>query len=387
MSTRRTNRNQGAPVGAPDSAGAQAGPQPVPAAAADAPANPTPQGTAGPQADGGASEPDDEPNPVLARENDGNNAENSAEKRGEKIDLRNVRTEKFSGNVPRGAYDSGVRDWWDQFSDQVDDAQILAGQEWSEVAKKSVLSIFLTDTARRWLKTYRADNPAATFTDTGNALVAKFRPNLTDQEITARIYSEGKHASETYQEYANRLLRMADGLSGGITNIANAHHALGTFLRLAWPQRKDVVHSHIRGMQGSPTSLIHEAVQFLSELSQSDGRLEDYKRRKLSDGSRGSSSDAKTKAIDNYVKGNGPGKAHVAVVERKRKPTKMPRRGGIVCFICGEEGHTAKYHRQHLSQPPRDNNETSARGNAATTEEAGERSVVASDADSEEDSA
>ncbi|OWZ11130.1 hypothetical protein PHMEG_00015899 [Phytophthora megakarya] len=298
--------------------------------------------------------------------------------------------EKFSGAVPHGAYDSGVRDWWDQFADQVDDAQILVGQEWSEAAKKSVLSIFLSDTVRRWLKIFRTGHPTATFEDTGNALVKKFRPNLTDQEITARIYSEGKRASETYQEYADRLLRMADGLSGGITNVANAQHALGTFLRLAWPQRKDVVHSHIHGQQGSPTTLIHAAVEFLSELAQSDGRLEDYKRHKLADGSREQRIDSKPKkeGTRNVAKSNGPGgKAHSAVVERKRKPTKMPRRGGIVCYICNEEGHTAKYHRQHLAKGSSDDNETNARGNMATAGDGMDEPAGSSVANSEEDSA
>lgn len=215
-------------------------PPAAPNDAAQAPANAPPAAAAD-----GAYEPDNEPNPVSAHADRGGKSEG-------KIDLRNIKMEQFTGKVPSGAYDSGVRDWWDQFSDQVDDAQVLAAQEWSEAAKKSVLSIFLTDTARRWLKTYRAKHPAATFEDTGRALVAKFCPNLMDQEITARIYAEKKHASETYQEYADRLLLMADALTGGNASSANTQHTLGTFLRLAWPQRKDIVQAHIRGKQGTP---------------------------------------------------------------------------------------------------------------------------------------
>ncbi|POM69816.1 Hypothetical protein PHPALM_13868 [Phytophthora palmivora] len=77
--------------------------------------------------------------------------------------------------------------------------------------------------------------PTFIIEETGDALVAKFRPNLTDPEITTRIYSEGKSATETYQEYVDRFLQMADGLTGGVDNAANVQHALGTFLRLAWP--------------------------------------------------------------------------------------------------------------------------------------------------------
>eukprot|EP00644_Phytophthora_capsici_P011364 jgi/Phyca11/118991/e_gw1.37.242.1 len=312
----------------------------------------------------GAHELDDEPNPALIA----GVGEEGTRKRTEKVDLRNVKSEAFSGAVPPGAYDSGVRDWWEQFADQVEDAQILAGQEWTESVKKSALSVFLTGSARRWLRSYRKERPTATFEEAGTALIDRFRPNLTDQEITARIYSEGKRASETYQEYADRLLQMSDGLTGGIGSAANVQHALGTFLRLAWPQRKDIVQAHVRGKKGSPTSVLNEAVQFLSELSQSDGRLEDYKRRKLSDGSRALRGDTKSKATPLAPKSavsKPKGKAHVAVVERKRKVSRIPSRSAIVCFICGEEGHTAKYHREHLSKSSED---ISAQGHSATAQ-------------------
>ncbi|KAG1683840.1 hypothetical protein DVH05_026695 [Phytophthora capsici] len=333
----------------------------------------------------GAPEPDDEPNPVHIGAGGG---EEGTKKRTDKIDLRNVKSETFSGVVPLGAYDSGVRDWWEQFADQVEDAQVLAGREWSESAKKAALSIFLTGSARRWLKNYRAALPNSTFEEAGNALVAKFRPNLTDQEITARIYSAGKRASETYQEYADRLMHMADGLTGGVTQTANAHHALGTFLRLSWPQRKDIVQAHIRGKMGTPMDVLNDAVQFLSELAQSDGRLDDYKRRKLTDGSHAPRGDAKGKPADASFKSPRPhgkpsrAKSNVAIVERKRKSTKAPRRGGVVCFICGEEGHTAKYHRQHLSEDKTETEDSRAQSNVAKTEDAVGNSADDSDEDS-----
>ncbi|KAF4138654.1 hypothetical protein GN958_ATG12159 [Phytophthora infestans] len=305
----------------------------------------------------GAHEPDDEPNPALIA----GVGDERTTKRTEKVDLRNVKSEAFSGAVPPGAYDSG-------FADQVEDAQVLAGQEWTESVKKSALSVFLTGSARRWLRSYRKEHPAATFEEAGVALIDRFRLNLTDQEITARIYSEGKRASETYQEYADRLLQMSDGLTGGIGNAASVQHALGTFLRLAWPQRKDIVQAHARGKIDSPTSILSDAVQFLSELSQSDGRLEDYKRRKLSDGSRALRGDTKSKTTPLASKpavSKPKGKAHVAVVERKRKVSRTPSRSAIVCFICGEEGHTAKYHREHLSKSSED---SPAQGHSATAQ-------------------
>ncbi|OWZ18858.1 hypothetical protein PHMEG_0006986 [Phytophthora megakarya] len=97
------------------------------------------------------------------------------------------------------------------------------------------------------MQTHPTSHPNATFEVTREALVAKFRSTLTDQEITLRIYSEGKLAPETYQEYADRLLQMVAGLTGGVNNVVNVNHALGTFLRLAWSQRKVIVQVHVRG--------------------------------------------------------------------------------------------------------------------------------------------
>ncbi|GMF30608.1 unnamed protein product [Phytophthora fragariaefolia] len=285
-------------------------------------ANDKPALPAAPTANVGGPEPDDEPRPAEAGVSGDVTNDAGGEKRTAKIDLKNVKMTSLSGVVPPGAYDSGGREWWEQFADQLEDAQVHAGQEWSSTVKKSALSIILTGSARRWLQTFRAEHPLASFEETGNALVAKFRPNLMDQEITARIYSEGIRAAETYQEYADRLLQMADGLTGG-----------------------------------------------------SDGRLDDYKRRKVADGSRGTLVKTKFKPAD--VKGktaSGPKsksltlKAHSAVVERKRKPTRMPPRNSIVCYICNEEGHTAKFHRQHLSKTTAEPDEAEAQGNAATAE-------------------
>ncbi|KAF4039427.1 hypothetical protein GN244_ATG08433 [Phytophthora infestans] len=364
MSTRRTNRNAAALAVNANAPADQGVALPPNMALQDDPAVPQ---VPAPQANvGGAPEPSDESNPAHIGAGGG---EEGAEKRTDKIVLRNVKSDTFSGAGSPGAYDSDVQDWWELFADQDEDAQILA--------------------ARTWLKTYRAAFPSATFEEAGNALEAKFRPNLTDQEISARIYSEDKRASETYQAYADRLVQMAGGLTGGVTQSSNAHHVLGTFLRLTWPQRKDIVEAHIRGKMGTPTEVLNDAVRFLSELSQSDGRLDDYKRRKLTDGSRALKWDAYANPAEASFKGprlhsKAPrAKSNVAIVERKRKPTKALRRGGVVCFICCEEGHTAKYHRQHLSEDKTETESSRAQGNVAKAEDA----VGDSAEDSDEDSA
>ncbi|GMF23197.1 unnamed protein product [Phytophthora fragariaefolia] len=236
MSPRCTNRNQGAAGPVVDAAVAEAvatNPTATTAAQAAA-ANPTvaandqPALPAAPTANVGAPEPDDEPRPAEA----GVSGEVTNDDGGE-IDLKNVKMTAFSGVVSAGAYDSGVREWWELFADQLEDAQANARPR----------PIKNTQTGCcKWLTFW-----------------------------------------------------------GGVANTANVQHALGTFLRLAWPQRKDIVQAHVRGTRGNPSGVLNDAVLFLCELAQSDGRLDDYKRRKVADGSRGTRVGTKLKPVD--VKG------------------------------------------------------------------------------------
>lgn len=91
-------------------------------------------------------------------------------------------------------------------------------------------------------------------------------------------------------------------------------------MRLAWPQRKDIVQAHVRGKRGAPGSILNEAVGFLCELAQSDGRQDDYKRRKITDGSRAAYTDSKTRCSDSKPNSAKPkpkaysSKANVAIV-------------------------------------------------------------------------
>ncbi|OWZ18634.1 hypothetical protein PHMEG_0007242 [Phytophthora megakarya] len=175
---------------------------------------------------------------------------------------------------------------------------------------------------------------------------------------------------------------MADGLTGGFTNAANVQHALGMFLRLAWPQRKDIAQAHVRDKRGSPSTILNNAVLFLDELAQSDGRQDDFKRRKIADGSPAVRTDPRynaeyigAKNFTSIPKASGS-KANMAVVGRKWKPTKMQRRRSMVCYICSEEGHTAKFHRQHLSKTAEEPDDSQAQGNSAVAEDDSETDVL-----------
>ncbi|KAF4034126.1 hypothetical protein GN244_ATG13928 [Phytophthora infestans] len=119
MTARRTNRNQGA-TKAPADIRATHGMAPIQLEAANAapgiPSLPVIQAVAP-----GATEPDNEPRPAMAGVA-GETNEDGGEKETGRIDLRNVKMEPFSGLISPGAYDSGVRDWWKQFADQLEDA-------------------------------------------------------------------------------------------------------------------------------------------------------------------------------------------------------------------------------------------------------------------------
>ncbi|GMF59069.1 unnamed protein product [Phytophthora fragariaefolia] len=143
MSSRRTTRHlQGANGATAANPAAQDGEPLPPARQNDAVVAPAIASQAA--ATDGAPEPDDGPKPAIPRVEGGNDANVGARKCEGKIDLRNVKMAQFTGTDPWGPYDSGVRDWRDQFADQVADAQVMAAQEWSEAAQNSVLSIFVT---------------------------------------------------------------------------------------------------------------------------------------------------------------------------------------------------------------------------------------------------
>ncbi|KAF4142838.1 hypothetical protein GN958_ATG07975 [Phytophthora infestans] len=60
----------------------------------------------------------------------------------------------------------------------------------------------------------------------------------------------------------------------------------------------------------------------------------------------------------------------------------MPRRGGIVCYICSEDDHTARYHRQHLSNITEKTNQSQAQGDSEKPKEARDSKGESSESDS-----
>ncbi|KAE8875531.1 hypothetical protein PF005_g13262 [Phytophthora fragariae] len=90
------------------------------------------------------AEPEDEPN-HEAEENPGG----SHAKKPERVDLRNIKVASFDGTVLPGSFDAKAREFREEMDDQIQDAQALAGQTWSDEVKKAAMKTFVTGMARR----------------------------------------------------------------------------------------------------------------------------------------------------------------------------------------------------------------------------------------------
>lgn len=364
-------------------AAAQAGTLQAPAA--QSPGSTPPPPPPSPPRSTGSNDTHEEPRPEPPT-NVGEDG-NDAGKQAGRIDLKNVKISQFDGSVKSGEFDSNVKDWWEELRDQVQDAQLLANQTWSDDVKKSVLKLFLTGMARRWFRRWRSDHANASFEQAGSALVAAFRVRLTDQEITQRVYSEKKRWSETYREYADRLLVMTDTLEGGNSFAFNARHALNTFIRLAYPNYANVLKGRIDQRATDPLAELDRAVETLTEVAETDGRARANRPKPPTKPER-SNMTAKRPQPQGKGRDAKPSKnpkkraaqAQAAVVERKKKKpanTVNNRRASFTCYECGQNGHTAAYHRKYLS------GKDASESNQAQANQAADDSMEADSEDSE----
>ncbi|KAG6621305.1 Zea mays Retrotransposon Opie-2 [Phytophthora cinnamomi] len=236
------------------------------------------------RSDGGnqRSQPQPEQEPNGDAESDGEAGTNPAAepgKRSDKVDLRNIKVERFDGTVASGSFDAKAREFCEDLDEQMD--------------------------------------------LTGMACIAR-------SGIAERINKERKGWNETYREYADRLRQMADALEGGKAVPANARHAL-------------VAH----------------------RKAETDGRLPERKKAKAAPHTAPTAKSKFTKpaskklhqtpAKDKKNPKKRAAEAKAAVVERKKKKkTKTATNVGsekasFTCYVCGQAGHTAAYHRRYLS--------------------------------------
>ncbi|EGZ10571.1 hypothetical protein PHYSODRAFT_304408 [Phytophthora sojae] len=147
---------------------------------------------------------------------------------GGKPNRKSITVEAFSGFVPVGAFDSGVRCWWRKFVNQLTDAQILDGHRWADVQGRSIFAASLWGDAADWFSELA-----------GELLVEKNKSKLPEHELLNRLMMEQKARGETYQAYAQRLLNMADSLPSGLSTEANARYAMHTFIKRAYYKYSD----------------------------------------------------------------------------------------------------------------------------------------------------
>uniref|UniRef100_H3H4W9 CCHC-type domain-containing protein n=2 Tax=Phytophthora ramorum TaxID=164328 RepID=H3H4W9_PHYRM len=311
------------------------------------------------------SQPQPEQEPNHADDSDGGTGEinNAARgKRLDKIDLRNIKVERFDGTVAAGNFDAKAREFCEELDEQIDDAQALAGRVWSEDVKKAVFKMYLTGMARRWYRDWRTANPAASYSDGANALMYEFRPVLLGVDIAERIKKERKRWNETYREFADRLLQMADALEGGKTVPANARHALVAFVRNAYPKFTDFLETKVSLEDDKPEDQLKVAVAALARKAETDGRLPDRRQTRVTPPAAMTPKNktpkpaskkpqqSTTKNAKNPKKRPAEAQAQAAVVERKKKPktTNVNTKSSFKCYECGAAGHTADFCRTYL---------------------------------------
>lgn len=305
-------------------------------------------------------EPEGEPDDEADAPDGAERAEKST-----RVDLRNIKTQPFDGAVAPGQFDAKASDWWLEFSEQVEDAQLLAGQAWPEPVKKAVLMQFLTGMARRWYREWRRNSPNETFERCGQALVREFRPNLLHADIADKLRTERKRWDETYREYADRLMQMADALEGGSRLASNARQALVSFARNAYPRYTDFVESKVDLRADDPARQLATAVAVLSDKAGTDGRGAEKRKPVAPSSNAGSNKkpaqqkfqkkkqNSKNDKNDKKNEKKRPAEANAAVIERKRAKTahgtgNRDGKKSIVCYECGQNGHTAAYCRKFL---------------------------------------
>ncbi|KAJ0392079.1 hypothetical protein P43SY_011925 [Pythium insidiosum] len=278
-----------------------------------------------------------------------------------KIETRTITVPPFDGSVPQGSFDAKAREFCEELNGQMEVAQVLAGQTWSDDAKKAVFKTHLTGMARRWYSGWCAENPAATYANSADALIWEFRPMLLGVDVAERIKKERKRWNETYREFADRLLQMADALEGGKALTANARHALIAFVRNAYPKFTDFLETKAEIDAEFPETQLKIAVSALSRKAETNGRMPERKRALHAQTPAPTSKPKTNKPQQQQQKKTSkpppkenkkrPAEANAATVERKEKPKPSQNptcKGQITCYECGATGHTADFCRTYL---------------------------------------
>jgi hypothetical protein len=262
---------------------------------------------------------------------------------GGKPNRKNITVPAFSGRVSGDDFDAGARRWWNEFTDQVEGAQHLEGRQWTEDQKLTILQSSLTGDAANWFREYKGRQDITSLEQAGKQLVKRFRSQLREQDIRAAIAVAGKRRSETYSEYADRLLSMVDALPGGTAIDMNVRAALSTFVDRAYPKFGQSLFEKSISIRGRAADKLRRLVVHLTSIARSDGKLDQK-----------SAFDPKRVKLNNGQASSSDGRAMVAMVERKHKPVSTSKKPGqpskygpptdsanMQCYNCRDWGHRA----------------------------------------------
>lgn len=270
----------------------------------------------------------------------------------QKLNVKLVNIENFSGAIRDGYLDAGAPEWFERLQVQIDDAQILNGRTWPEPVKCSVLSNHLTGTASTWFIRNRSTLPRNSFHDLGRAFLQKFRSRLSVQRQAVLLASTTKLPHESYDEYAHRLSQIATGLNHGRANDYTEQQALSTFIQLAYPRYRDTLLAQIDVEADDAAGEMEKAINLLSRLAGSDGRMKKRRYDAVSGGG-------------DQVKRARPGHAAIAATSNQKKPRDRWDFSNALCKICDQRGHTTNYHDRHVAEEQRKKTTNHSAGHAA----------------------
>ncbi|KAE8875532.1 hypothetical protein PF005_g13261 [Phytophthora fragariae] len=223
----------------------------------------------------------------------------------------------------------------------------------------------------------------------GDALVHEFRPMLLGVDVANKITNEKKKWNETYREFSDRLLQMADALEGGKSEPANSRHALVPFVRNAYPKYTDFLETKVGLESEQPQRALQAAVSVFSRKAETDGRLPDRSRAKTATPAGSVLKGKEKKQLQKFKKREGQKKrtadANAATVERKKRAKTFNSKSSITCWDCGGAGHTAAFCRKYLKGKKPIDDEPEAKAQAATDDASDDDEAGESSEDSEDD--
>ncbi|KAE9000754.1 hypothetical protein PR002_g18094 [Phytophthora rubi] len=201
----------------------------------------------------------------------------------------------FSGRTQPHGFDSGVHAFRKRFLKELVTVQLLDGHRFTEQQCLALFILCLDGDASVYMNNVQLRQPDLTLDQAGALLVNRFSSMLPTSTILDIICASTKGATETYQQFAVRLLDMAEALPGGTEVETNGSVVLETFVEKAhWrfsAQLGGFVRAHL-ALKASHLNALDAAVQELTQIAKSDGSQESLsrlassapKRRKTNDG-------------------------------------------------------------------------------------------------------